>query len=197
MTPRRYSMDKRKEAIEQTRRRILDATMSYHFENGIYPTSFEELAGRAEVSVATIYRHFPDLDTLVGACGADFFALVDWPAPGSIDYGRATDPQARLRILVERLCRSYKKGEPGFRNMHGEAHLVRTLAEVKVQSNAAIKDLVREAIGDGPRVAAVAAVVDFPVWASLKNHGMPAHALPDAIAHLAGCAHSAKPANRR
>ena len=65
MAPRKYTMDKRKAAVEETRQRILEATLALHSEKGIFGTSWQDIAHRADVSVGTVYKHFPSLDELV------------------------------------------------------------------------------------------------------------------------------------
>jgi AcrR family transcriptional regulator len=36
LSPRKYTMDKRKAAVEETRQRILEATLALHAEKGIF-----------------------------------------------------------------------------------------------------------------------------------------------------------------
>ena len=62
MSPRKYTMDKRKAALEETRQRILEATLALHSEKGIFGTSWQDIAHRADVSVGTVYKHFPSLE---------------------------------------------------------------------------------------------------------------------------------------
>jgi len=52
---------------EQTRHLILDALVDQLAETGAFDYSAFELARRANVSVRTIYRHFPDRDALLAA----------------------------------------------------------------------------------------------------------------------------------
>ena len=52
-------MDKRRAAVEETRQRILEATLALHTEKGIFGTSWQDIAKRADVSVGTVYKHFP------------------------------------------------------------------------------------------------------------------------------------------
>src|SRR5215216_956195 len=78
---RKYDMSRRAAATEQTRRRIVQATMSLHDEQGIAATSWEEIAQRAGVGVGTVYRHFPSLDELLPACGAPTMQRLAAPDP--------------------------------------------------------------------------------------------------------------------
>jgi AcrR family transcriptional regulator len=66
---RKYNMGARAAAVDQTRQRIVDATVEAHRELGIRATSWDEIARRAGVGVGTVYRHFRSLDELLPACG--------------------------------------------------------------------------------------------------------------------------------
>src|SRR5215468_3762091 len=70
MSARKYEMTRRAAAVEQTRARIVAATVDAHRELGIQATSWDEIARRAGVGVGTVYRHFPTIDQLLPACGA-------------------------------------------------------------------------------------------------------------------------------
>jgi len=59
-------MDARQAAKDALRRRIVDATMALHLEKGVVATSFDDIARKADVAVATVYRHFPTLHELRG-----------------------------------------------------------------------------------------------------------------------------------
>jgi AcrR family transcriptional regulator len=69
-------MEKRKAAVEETRRRIVEAKLALHSEKDMFDTSWKDIAERADVSVATVYKHFPSLDELVPACGALIMAIT-------------------------------------------------------------------------------------------------------------------------
>src|SRR5215212_6260594 len=102
LNPRKYSMDKRRAATEQTRRRILEATLALHSENGIFGTSWQDIAKRADVSVGTVYKHFPSLDELVPACGELMYAIT---RPPSLDdapqiFADASSLEERMGRLV-------------------------------------------------------------------------------------------------
>ena len=77
--PRHYDMSKRALAREETRRRIVEATAKLHGERGVFGTSWQDIAKEADVSVATVYAHFPSLDELLPACGAHVMELIRPP----------------------------------------------------------------------------------------------------------------------
>ena len=106
MTPRKYDMGKRRATVEETRQRILEATLALHSEKGIFGTSWQDIAQRADVSVGTVYKHFPSLDELVPACGELMYAIT---RPPSLEDA----PQifAGASSLEERLAREKRRRE--------------------------------------------------------------------------------------
>ena len=78
---RTYRKAKRAEAQEDTRDRIVRATMALHLEQGVATTSYTDVAERAGVGAATVYRHFPTMGSLVDACGAHIWQQIEPPRP--------------------------------------------------------------------------------------------------------------------
>ena len=91
-------MTTRRAATERTRRRILEATLELHTEQGILGTSWQDIARRADVAVGTVYRHFPSLRELVPACGELLFERTGPPSPddAAAAIGDERDPMRRL-----------------------------------------------------------------------------------------------------
>lgn len=111
MNPRQYDMSSRELAREATRRRILEATLALHTEKGIFGTSWKDIAERADVSIGTVYRHFPTLAELVPACGELLFELTAPPSPEDAPevIGDETDPLARLELVGLTLFAFYER----------------------------------------------------------------------------------------
>src|SRR5262245_53973304 len=65
---RRYTMQRRAEQVDQTRQRIIDATVQLHGTIGPAATTIAGIAEAAGVTRLTVYRHFPDEATLFEAC---------------------------------------------------------------------------------------------------------------------------------
>jgi AcrR family transcriptional regulator len=59
--------DLRGEQVERTRQRILDAVLEYLSDSHPASLSIPEISRRSGVSVATIYRHFPNKERLLEA----------------------------------------------------------------------------------------------------------------------------------
>jgi len=70
MAPRKYTLGKRSESIEDMRRRIVDATVELHSEKGVLATSMQDVAERANVALRTVYNHYPTIEDLVSAIGS-------------------------------------------------------------------------------------------------------------------------------
>ena len=53
-------MRRRAEQVDQTRQRIVEATVALHGSVGLAATTIAAIAERAGVTRLTVYRHFPD-----------------------------------------------------------------------------------------------------------------------------------------
>jgi AcrR family transcriptional regulator len=109
---RDYRMQKRAEARDQVRERIVEATMRLHDEKGVVPTTFAEIAERAGVGPATVSRHFPTLGDLVRACGVHVWHEMRPPTPDTVAsvFAEAKTGRDRLVRLVEELDAFYARG---------------------------------------------------------------------------------------
>lgn len=107
-------MSKRAQAREETRRRIVEATARLHGEKGVFGTSWQDIAKEADVSVATVYAHFPSLDELLPACGAHVMARVRPPRRESSDevIGDAPGIEERFERIALELFGFYERGGP-------------------------------------------------------------------------------------
>ena len=101
-TARPYTMTARQVAVEQTRLRITEATMGLHERVGPRATTVSAIAEEAGVTRLTVYRHFPDEESLVRACSLHWRGLHPQPQPES--WSQIADPVQRLR---EALAETY------------------------------------------------------------------------------------------
>jgi AcrR family transcriptional regulator len=174
VTPRKYTMDKRRAAVEATRRRILEATLALHAEKGIFGTSWQDIARYADVSVGTVYKHFPSIEELVPACGELMYAIT---RPPSLDdapeiFSGAGSLEERLERLVSELFDFYERGAPYIETDFQERRLP-AVAEWEAYMRATITGLVREALvpagPDERAVQAVSALLDFSTFKSFLD----------------------------
>jgi AcrR family transcriptional regulator len=178
LSPRKYTMDKRKAAAEQTRRRILEATLALHSEKGIFGTSWQDIARRADVSVGTVYKHFPSLDELVPACGELMYAITRPPSPedGPRIFAEAHSLEERVGRLVEELFAFYERGAPYIETDFQERRLPE-VQEWEAYMRATIEGLVREALlpagTDESTVQTTSALLDFSTFKSFMDREVP------------------------
>ena len=174
MAPRKYTMDKRKAAVEETRRRILEATLALHSEKGIFGTSWQDIAKRADVSVGTVYKHFPSLDELVPACGELMYAIIRPPSLEDAPqiFAGASSLEERLERLVSELFGFYERGAPYIETDFQERQRPE-VREWEAHMRATIAGLVREALQpvgpDEDTVGAVSALLDFTTFKSFSE----------------------------
>ena len=174
MAPRKYTMDKRKAAMEETRQRILEATLALHSEKGIFGTSWQDIAHRADVSVGTVYKHFPSLDELVPACGELMYAITRPPSLEDAPeiFAGAHSLEERLERLISELFDFYERGAPYIETDFQERQLP-MVQEWEAHMRATIAGLVREALHSvGPderTVQGVSALLNFSTFKSFMD----------------------------
>ena len=92
---RTYQLKRRAERQDQTRQRIIEATIELHQTKGAAATTISEIAERAQVGRVTVYRHFPDEATLSRACSGQYFERHPFPDPDR--WRKIADPPERLQ----------------------------------------------------------------------------------------------------
>jgi len=107
---RPYRMKRRAELEEQTRRRITASTVELHEELGPARTSISAIAERAGVRRSTVYRHFPDEESLFAACSSHWRAANPAPDPGA--WAAIDDPAARTEAALRELYGFYRRTAP-------------------------------------------------------------------------------------
>jgi len=171
-------MDKRKAAVQETRQRIVEATLALHAEKGIFGTSWQDIAHRADVSVGTVYKHFPSLDELVPACGELMYAITRPPSLEDAPriFAGADSTEERLGRLISELFDFYERGAPYIETDFQERRLP-AVVEWEAYMRSIIAGLVREALDSaGPderTVQAVSALLDFSTFKSFLDREIP------------------------
>jgi AcrR family transcriptional regulator len=103
--PRAYRKTGRAAAAAETRRRIVDAAVGLHMSIGPAWTTGSAIAERAGVQRLTVYRHFPDQESLFRACVAH--GWTSYPPPDHRAWAREADPERRLRLALTELYAYY------------------------------------------------------------------------------------------
>jgi TetR/AcrR family transcriptional regulator, regulator of autoinduction and epiphytic fitness len=105
------SPDGRLARSARTRELIVDAVRSLHHDGDLRPTA-ARVAGRAGVSLRTVWQHFADLETLLVTAGRrDFEIASSYMAP--IDEGQPV--AARVTQLVQQRIRLFEGVSPVWR----------------------------------------------------------------------------------
>lgn len=169
MASRSYNNLSRKNAQAETARRIIDATVGLHAEKGGMATTHADIAERAGVSVATVYKHFPSREALLPHC----MGAVESVAP-ALDAERLLaipDKAQRIGALVRGLHDRYRYLHPWIRWTPGDAAALPGLAaamrERQQQTEQLIRTVLRscadEALGPD-RLALACLLLDYPAW---------------------------------
>jgi len=185
-------MSKRAVAVLQTRRRIVEATVELHGKKGIFGTSWQDIARRADVSVATVYKHFPTLDELVPACGEVLMERLQPPSPESAPtvVGDAGDVAARLERVASWLFDFYERGGP-----HLDADLrereLRTMQEWETYLRFTVATFVAEAVKgsevEPDSIELASAFFDYSTFKSLQSRGVSTRDAARAVSTMVAC----------
>jgi AcrR family transcriptional regulator len=193
MANRSYRMQKRAQALEETRNQIVWATMQLHGEKGVAATTQADVAERAGVSAATVYRHFPTLDSLVRACGSQVWVIMKAPRPEDAErlFSGLTTTRARLQRFVEEVCEFYSRAELPLQGAREDRSRVPELDESLRWVQAGLEALARAALeadaAEARQLQLLLALTDFGVWKSLGDHGLPSDLAPEIMLRLLEC----------
>src|SRR5205085_4166854 len=184
MAPRKYDLGKRAESVEETKRRIIDATFELHNEQGVAATTLPEVAQRADVALGTVYRYFPTIDDLVAGCSSHVMSMLRPPSPEIFE--RAASLEARVDILVGERFAMYERGARQIEVARCEQDRVAALrgwVQQDAQQHAALVGEALRPARTRRRIAnEVVALTDFYVWRAFANSGVPTRQAADIIA---------------
>lgn len=176
MSPRKYDMSRRAAAAERTRRRIVEATIQVHAEQGIAAARLEDIARIAGVATATLYRHFPAYEDLVAACGSLTFERLP---PPSAETARAAfagmrGRRRRLERLVDGLFGYYELTGRMVELLRQDSGELRAVADAVARLEAGFDAWVDEALEplEGVDRALVRAIVDHRTWSAMIAEGV-------------------------
>jgi AcrR family transcriptional regulator len=172
---RRYELKKRAERQEETRRRIVEATVELHKTVGPARTTVSAIAERAGIERKTFYRHFPDPDTILEACSTHYRALN--PPPDPHDWLAIEDPRERLRRGLLDAYGYYGRNEQMMANVLRDRELGLPVGDGFLRHRAAAKRVLAEVFGVRGRCrqrldGALELALDFRAWQTLTRAGL-------------------------
>lgn len=194
MPARKYEKKKRAANQDETRQRIVEATVELHQTIGGQATTISAIARKAGVERLTVYRHFPDDRALLTACTSHYLSLNPPPDPGR--WAAIDDAELRLRSALAEIYAYHRQTEPmmnaAYRDVGVLPHLDELLQPLFAYWNTVAGILaepfpVSEA--QRPRIRALVAVaVHFLTWRALvREQSMDASAAVDVMADAVTC----------
>ena len=173
---RKYELKRRAERQDQTRQRIVDATIALHTTVGPTRTTISAIAEKAGVQRHTVYSHFADERALGMACSSCY--AERYPLPDASAWQTIADPERRLRRGFTELYAYYaERGDelaPILRDAQSDA-LTRELIELRISP---LLDRIRDTLAEtfrarGARRTRVLATlelfVDLQTWRTLAR----------------------------
>lgn len=153
----------------RTKARIVDAAEALHGTLGPARTSVSAIAERAGVTRATVYRHFPDDQSLFMACSTQWMSRQRLPDADA--WTAYDDPLTRLHAGLSDIYRYYRAGEQMITLVHRDAEAVPSrVAAVRIAAERRWLGTLLQPFPGRRRKsvrAAVAHAAAFPTWRSL------------------------------
>lgn len=175
MKKRKYNQTLRAERQDETREKIVEATVALHEELGPANTSIKAIAEKAGVQRLTVYRHFPDDVSLFLACTSHWFELN--PPPDMAGWAQVNNAVERSHTALLAFYRYYRRTEKMWRAAYRDVDRIEALQGPMGQFEAYL-DQVRDDLlaswdikQDNKKTLAVTLrhCLRFSTWASLKH----------------------------
>jgi AcrR family transcriptional regulator len=189
---RKYELKERARSQEETRQRIVDATVALHGSVGPARTTISAIAERAGVQRLTVYRHFPDERSLFQACGGQWMARHPLPDPST--WAAVADPVERMQRALAEIYARFRATEEMSANIRRDLPDLPVLQEVAAplaQYWASVRVVLERGWKlRGERRARLRAVIghaiEFETWRSLaRTHGLGDVEVADLMVRLA------------
>jgi AcrR family transcriptional regulator len=176
---REYKMVRRRDKVEETRRRIAKATYELHSTIGPALTTFARISDRAGLPRQTVYRNFANQLEIFRSCIA--FGLEMNPLPDPDRWQSIADPRERLQVGLTELYQWFEATEAVMTNSLRDFGAVPESAEA-MQPVGEVFGRIYQALSngwEGPAVSPLLSLaVDFATWKKLhREQGMASTAI--------------------
>jgi AcrR family transcriptional regulator len=197
---RAYTLKRRAERQEATRRRIVEAAIELHQTIGPAATTVTDVAERAGVGRVTVYRHFPDELALARACSGLYFERH--PPPDVEGWREIADPRRRLGAALDETYAYHRATEAMMAHVLADARDHEVMAPYHAYWRRAGETLVAPFQARGARRAmlraGIAVALSFDTWRTLvREQGLAHEQAVDVALRLAGQPLSSGSAARR
>lgn len=190
---REYKMVKRRDQVEDTRRRIAKATYELHSTIGPALTTIALISERAGLPRQTVYRNFGTQLELFRGCIA--FGLELHPLPDPSRWQSTADPGERLRIGLTGLYQWFEATEPVMTNSLRDFGAVRESAEAMQPVGEffqRIYQTLRQGWEGSEVTPLLSLAVDFATWKKLRREqGMASSAIVELWLDVIRCRQTA------
>jgi AcrR family transcriptional regulator len=173
----KYNLKARAERYQQTRQRIVEATVELHRTAGPARTTITEIAKKAGVERQTVYNHFPDELSLFKACSAHNRALN--PPPDPEPWKLIPDPEERLRRALAEVYDYYRRNEQMLANVTRDAQAnpnTRKVMEPRIKHQERMRDALAAGWEQGDKqrskrllYGALWITLEFQTWHTLAR----------------------------
>jgi AcrR family transcriptional regulator len=173
----KYNLKARAERYQQTRQRIVEATVELHRTAGPARTTITDIAKRAGVERQTVYNHFPDELSLFKACSAHNRSLN--PPPDPEPWKLIPDPEERLRRALAEVYAYYRRDEQMLANVTRDAQAnpnMRKVLEPRIKHQERMRDVLAAGWAQGDEgcrgkllYGALWIGLEFQTWYTLVN----------------------------
>lgn len=173
--PRKYELRQRADRQAETRRRIVEAALDLHGTVGPARTTVSAIAELAGVERKTFYRHFPQPEAILAACGAHFRELNPPPDPDT--WSDIADPRQRVRHGLEACYGYYRRHQQTIANVLRDRELGVPVGDGLVNLRAVAKRALADAFAVTGRrrpilEAGLDLALDFHTWQTLARAGL-------------------------
>lgn len=172
--PRPYRLKRRATRQEETRQKIVDATVALHRELGPARTTISAIAERAGVQRHTVYRYFPGESELLHACSSRFRSLHPPPDPRA--WLEIADPRERLRVGLTAAYGYFRENAAMMASVLRDAEVMPVgggFLQHRAAMIAVLEQGWAEPEGDALAPAAIGLAVSFATWRILaRDHGL-------------------------
>ena len=145
MGTRKYTKSKRADQQQGTRTRIVEAVVALHQELGPANTSIKAVAEKAGVQRLTVYRHFPDEESLFQACSSAYFK--ENPPPDISRWADESDATKQSYTAILAFNQYYRRTASMFKSIYRDIDKVeavqRPMAEFEAYLHMASDDLLK------------------------------------------------------
>jgi len=192
---REYKMVKRRDKVEETRRRISKATYELHSTIGPAFTTISLVSERSGLPRQTVYRNFRTNLDLYRGCIA--FGLETHPLPDSERWRAIADPGERLHVGLTELYEWFEATEPVMTNSVRDFGAVKGSAEA-LQPVGEVFGRMFQTLHEGWEGREVAALLslamDFATWKKLhREQGMASKAIAEMWLAIIRCRQALDP----